>query len=162
MTITDSHLYFYGKSIYSNWHTVESVQFHDPLADLSFWNTEAAFIYYKAWFFRDLAIAAKAALAQDPAEVKALGRQVRHYNDKAWQAVRYGYMVWVNYLKFSQNPDWAKELKDTGNKTLVEGSPYDLVWGVGLFPHDPLILDEKNWRGQNLLGKALMEVRSML
>lgn len=166
MVTTETHVYFYGGTdIYSNWHKnsqSDVFQFHDPLADIGFHTTEAAFMYYKAWFFRDLAIAAKAATEKDPKEVKALGRQVRRYNDKAWQAVRYGYMVYVNYLKFSQNPEWAAELKATGNRILVEASPYDAVWGVLLDQYDPLILDAKNWKGQNLLGKALMEVRSML
>ena len=50
----------------------------------------------------------------------------------------------------------------TENRTIVEASPYDKIWGVGLLEDDPLILDEKNWKGLNLLGKALMEVRSKL
>ena len=117
-------------------------------------------MYQKAFFFRDLAIAAKAATEKDPKAVKELGRQVRRYNDKAWQTVRYGFMVYSNLLKFSQNPEWAAELKATGNRILVEASPYDKIWGIGCTVEEAAAGAE--WQGQNLLGKALMEVRGML
>jgi ribA/ribD-fused uncharacterized protein len=69
----------------------------------------------------------------------------------------------VNSLmaKFEQNSDLRKQLVEmTGNRVLVEASPVDKIWGVGLAADDDLILDEANWKGQNLLGKALMEVRN--
>ena len=61
----------------------------------------------------------------------------------------------ANYLKFTQNPSFKEELMRYKNHTFVEASPYDCIYGVGLHCSDDLILDEKNWRGQNLLGKAL-------
>jgi ribA/ribD-fused uncharacterized protein len=158
MKITSTHVYFYG-GIFSNWCSCE---YHDPLADLAFYNTEQNFMYYKAVVFHDLVTAAKIVKEKNPAEVKKYGRQVRNYNDKAWQALRYGYMVYVNYLKFSQNEELKKELLYTVDKILVEASPTDLVWGIGLAENDPSITDENMWRGTNLLGKALMEVRNMI
>jgi ribA/ribD-fused uncharacterized protein len=162
MITTLSHVYFYG-GLYSNWYAVrydDIYQFHDPLCDLGFHTTESHFMYQKAFFFRDLAIATKAAAERDPKAVKELGRQVRRYNDKAWQTVRYGFMVYSNYLKFSQNPEWAAELKGTESRILVEASPYDKIWGIGLSVNEAAAGAE--WQGQNLLGKALMEVRGML
>jgi len=73
-----------------------------------------------------------------------------------------GFMKYVNYLKFTQNLEFRNQLLETENRTLVEASPYDKIWGVGLEETNDLILDEKNWLGQNLLGKALMEVRELI
>ena len=70
--------------------------------------------------------------------------------------------IYVNYLKFSQNEIFKQKLLETGNRILVEASPVDKIWGVGLDENDENILDESKWKGQNLLGKALMEVRKML
>ena len=98
----------------------------------------------------------------NPKEVKKLGRLVKNYNDLIWDKVRLSNMVYVNYLKFSQNEDLKKELLDTGDKIMVEASPYDRIWGVGLDENNPLILDKANWNGLNLLGDALMEVRNKL
>lgn len=159
MKITDTHVYFWGGN-FSNWHPVT---FTDNINGIMEWkNTEQAFMYYKARFFGDETIARKICYHPDPKEVKALGRQVSGYNDLYWSFVRFGYMVYVNYLKFSQNSELKNELLSTDNRILVEASPYDRIWGVKLAQDDPLILDENNWRGQNLLGKALMEVRNKL
>ena len=70
-------------------------------------------------------------------------------------------IVWYgNYLKFSQHEDLRERLLATGDRILAEASPYDLIWGIGYRAKDDLALDQKNWRGQNLLGKILMSVRS--
>jgi len=71
-------------------------------------------------------------------------------------------MVDVNMDKFGSNPYLKDILLSTGNKTIVEASPFDTIWGIGLHWKDDKVLDEKNWNGQNLLGKALMEVRKRL
>ena len=69
----------------------------------------------------------------------------------------------VNVLKSKfQIPELKEALLRTGDRIIVEASPYDKIWGVGLEENDPRILNEKNWRGQNLLGKALIEVRQSL
>ena len=158
MHITDSHIYFYG-GIYSNWY-VKSRLLTDPLSGSVFDSTEQAFMWSKAIFFRDLQSAISIALQPDPREVKALGRQIEGYNDKAWNCVRLGYMTYVNYLKFSQNADLGKQLIETANRTLVEASPYDKIWGIGLSVEEAAA--GKTWNGQNLLGTALMDVRNML
>ena len=81
-----------------------------------------------------------------------------------WECVRYGFMVYANYLKYSQNPDLAQKLLSTKDKVLVEASPSDLVWGIGLGENQDISIldDEKNWRGRNLLGESLMRVRILL
>ncbi len=167
MKITNSHIYFYT-NCFSNWYSTKDIkiQFTDTITNLYWNNTEEAFMYYKAVFHGDFETAAKiiehAKHYRHPSGVKDLGRQVKNYNDKAWSCVRLGYMINVNYLKFSQNPEFKDLLLKTGDKILVEASPVDGVWGVKLAENNPLILDEKNWKGLNLLGVALIEVRKML
>jgi ribA/ribD-fused uncharacterized protein len=163
MKTTDTHVYFWrAEQCFSNWHRTVA-QFKDPVNDgLVFHSSEQAFIWWKAVFFQDHRVAGIVEKEADPALCKKLGREVKGYDDKAWTCVRLGYMTYVCWLKFSQNPDLAKQLLDTGDRVLVEASPYDKIWGVGLGEDDPLILDKANWRGTNLLGIALMQVRKML
>jgi ribA/ribD-fused uncharacterized protein len=99
---------------------------------------------------------------KDPRAHKALGRSIKNYDDVAWSNNRFQIMVDGLFGKFSQDANLRSLLLGTGNRVLVEASPLDTVWGVGLGEDDPLILNEKNWRGQNLLGNALMRVRTIL
>ena len=162
MKITDTHVYFYsGKEVFSNWYVTEK-QFTDYIENWTFDSTEQAFMYCKAQFFADQEKVEQILVQTDPRAVKELGRQVKGYDDKAWECVRLGFMTYVNYLKYSQNEEFKKLLLSTGNKILVEASPYDKIWGVGLGADDPLILDKKNWKGKNLLGVSLMKVRELI
>lgn len=158
MKRTDTHVYFYG-GIFSNWY---GCQFKEPIYNNEFVNSEQIFMFFKAIFFCDTEIAMDILKEADPANVKQLGRLVKGFDPKIWSMVSYGYMVYANYLKYSQNEDLKMGLIDTGDRILVEASPVDGIWGIKLRYDDPLILDEKNWQGQNLLGKALMEVRKLL
>ncbi len=160
----DNYLFFYGgkDGIYSNWYKSE---FSDPLKGFKFSTSEQAFMWYKADFFWDLE--AKSSLQNlnlHPKEAKEIGRGIKRYNETLWKTVRFGYMVYVNYLKFSQDENLKKQLLETKGLTLVEASPYDNVWGIGLGLDTPDYILElpDNWKGQNLLGKALMEVRDLL
>lgn len=158
MKITDTHVYFW-RGIYSNWYLC---QFIDPISGRTFSSTEQAFMYYKAKTFGDDARAELVMQALTPKEAKDIGREVAGYDEKTWSNIRMSVMIHVNYLKFDQNHDIFTELMATEDKILVEASPYDLIWGVGLGEEDSLILDQNNWRGANLLGKALMQVRKSL
>lgn len=165
MITTESHVYFYsGKEIYSNWHRTQN-QFRDPITGLIFQTSEAHFMWSKADFFKDLSVRDTinshiSGSMDDPAQVKNMGRRIQGYNDKAWEAVRTGFMVYACYLKFSQNPEWAKQLKDTGDRILVEASPVDRIWGIGITVEQAAA--GQPWDGRNLLGKTLTKVRKML
>lgn len=98
--------------------------------------------------------------ARSPAECKALGRSVSEYKDAVWKKLRYNAMRFNLIAKFAQNQNLKDKLLATGDNILVEASPTDCVWGVGLRENDPRIRNPKQWRGQNLLGKCLMEVRA--
>lgn len=116
----------------------------------------------KARLFGDEATRAKILASDSPREHKALGRQVRGFVSETWDRECLGIVVRGNLAKFSQNPDMLAALLATGDKLLVEASPLDKIWGVGLRADDPQIHDRARWRGQNLLGEALMRVRAEL
>lgn len=156
MTTTDTHAYFWSGP-FSNW---ERCLIRDPYLDVHCGSSEQHYMYQKALFFGDDAACSRIAKELNPARAKELGRGVRGYDDKAWQCVRLGLMTWSCYLKYSQNEGLKKILLDTGDRVLVEASPLDPIWGIGIGEEDAAA--GKEWRGQNLLGKALMDVRAML
>lgn len=95
-------------------------------------------------------------------EYKALGREVQFFNAAAWDYAKYNIVLQGNLAKFSQNPELFAFLDSTGDSVLVEGSPYDDIWGVKLGIDDPRIKNPNEWQGENLLGFALMETRDIL
>lgn len=116
----------------------------------------------KARLFGDEAIRSEILATEDPRRHKALGRKVRGFDSQLWQAERLGIVVRGNRAKFAQNPAMLTVLANTRGKRLVEASPYDRVWGIGLRADDPRARDPARWRGTNLLGQALEQVRDEL
>ena len=100
--------------------------------------------------------------ATDPKQMKALGRKVKNFKEKIWLKLRYSVVLNGNYLKFAQNKDMRDILLSTGDKILVEASPLDIIWGIGYSKNNAEAAIPQNWRGSNLLGFALMEVRDDL
>lgn len=98
----------------------------------------------------------------DPSEAKKQGRLVKGFDPIKWDEVKYDLVVEGNVLKFTQNPDMNKKLLDTEDKVLVEASPYDKIWGIGMASIDVDAKNPAKWRGENLLGYALMEVRDIM
>lgn len=97
-----------------------------------------------------------------PAEAKKLGRAVRNFDQLIWEANAYKLVVDGNYHKFSQHNNLKNFLLQTGNVIIVEASPVDNIWGIGLPPDNKLVNNPLKWKGTNLLGFALMEVRDKL
>ena len=116
----------------------------------------------KAKLFGDAEIALKIIAANNPGEAKKLGRLVKNYNEEIWLQHRFDIVVKANTLKFSQNDELKEFLLNTGSKILVEASPVDNIWGIGLASDNPSIENPNLWKGLNLLGYALMEVRERL
>ena len=100
--------------------------------------------------------------AGTPATAKATGRKVRGFSEERWAAARYDVVVAGNLAKFAQNDDLGRFLERTRPRVLVEASPLDRVWGIGLAEDDRRATSPSRWRGLNLLGFALMEVRDRL
>jgi ribA/ribD-fused uncharacterized protein len=113
----------------------------------------------KAALFGDEATRAQVLQAPNPGAAKALGRQVRGFDDAAWLENRFSIVIRANEAKFSQNAQLGLFLKQTGSRVLVEASPVDRIWGVGLAQNDEKVNNPNLWRGLNLLGFALMQVR---
>lgn len=116
----------------------------------------------KAKLFGDHANHHKIVCAHNPGEAKALGREVRDFDEDIWVKNRFNIVVLGNLLKFSQNKDLGNFLLGTNDRVLVEASPVDKIWGVGLAADNKNIENPNLWRGINLLGFALMEVRDQL
>lgn len=116
----------------------------------------------KARLFGDHDALADVLASHDPKQAKAIGRRVRGFDGAAWDAHKNALVAEGNGHKFRQNPEMRAYLLSTGDAVLVEASPYDRVWGIGLSAKKPEARDPLKWRGQNLLGFALMHARATL
>ncbi|MDQ3370884.1 MAG: NADAR family protein [Myxococcota bacterium] len=128
----------------------------------SFTCAEQYMMHGKALLFADAAMAEKILAADHPRQHKALGRKVKNFDDTVWRRERLGIVKAGNRAKFTQDPALLALLLATRNTTLVEASPYDKIWGIGLAATDARASDPAQWKGQNLLGKVLTELRDEL
>ncbi|CAL9550452.1 NADAR family protein [Streptomyces sp. enrichment culture] len=146
-----------GASCLSQWwpspFTVDGVRY----ATAEHWMMAA-----KARLFGDAEAERRAVEAASPAQAKRVGRLVRGFDDAVWERERYGIVVAGSLHKFGQNPELGGFLLGTGRRVLVEASPVDRVWGIGLAADDERAQDPARWRGLNLLGFALMDAREEL
>ncbi|MDO9457025.1 NADAR family protein [Nocardioides sp.] len=117
---------------------------------------------HKAWLFDDPSTASRILEARSPAQAKDLGRRVARFDDAVWVEHRHGIVRQASLAKFGAHADLAAYLLGTRDRVLVEASPVDRVWGVGLASDDERIDTPSRWRGLNLLGFALMEARGVL
>ncbi|MEU0130439.1 NADAR family protein [Streptomyces sp. NPDC006289] len=146
-----------GKSCLSQWwpspFTVGSVTY----ASAEHWMMAG-----KARLFGDVAAERSAVAADSPAAAKKAGRLVEGFDDEVWTRERFALVVEGSVHKFGQDPALRAYLLGTGDRVLVEASPLDRIWGIGLAVDDPRTTEPASWRGLNLLGFALMEARTRL
>ncbi|GAA0478023.1 NADAR family protein [Streptomyces sp. NPDC046215] len=116
----------------------------------------------KARLFDDAEAEARALAATHPKQAKDAGRSVRGFDDATWRRHRFELVVEGSVHKFGQDAGLRDYLLGTGDRVLVEASPLDRVWGIGLAADDERAQDPARWRGENLLGFALMEARQRL
>lgn len=116
----------------------------------------------KARLFGDGEIRKEILKCSDPKQIKGLGRKVKGFDQKVWDRFKYAIVLSGNWCKFSQNRALRKFLLSTGDSVLAEASPYDNIWGIRLPASSSEAQDPMKWRGHNLLGFALMEVRDEL
>lgn len=116
----------------------------------------------KAFIFENAEIRSQIMQSDAPKEIKALGRKVKNFREVVWNQKRHSVVLNGNFAKFFQTPALKSFLLGTQSKVLVEVSPYDTLWGIGLAQNAPRASDPRTWRGLNLLGFALMEVRDEL
>lgn len=158
-------LFFWGhtvkdeitKSCFSQWFPI---QFEEK--GTVYKTAEHYMMAGKAKLFNDHEILQEVLKSETPNQAKSLGRKVKNFDPKLWDEHKYEIVKRANLLKFSQNPKFENFLLSTDDKILVEASPYDKIWGIGMLETDTRANDPKLWDGENLLGFALMEVRDEL
>jgi ribA/ribD-fused uncharacterized protein len=148
-------LFWHGP--FSQWHPSEF-----KVDGITYNCAEQYMMAEKARLFGDSKSRGKIMKSNSPREQKALGRQVSNFDKGKWESVAREIVFKGNMAKFSQNKDLKEKLLATGDKTLVEASPYDKVWGIGLSANDPNATKPGNWKGTNWLGEVLMRVRKEL
>ena len=129
---------------------------------IRFSSVEQYMMYKKAVCFGDSETAKTIMQTENVAEIKALGREVKMYDENVWNGVRQIVVYEGLKAKFLQNEDLRKRLLGTGKAILAECAVNDTIWGTGLSMKDPLRQDTSKWRGKNLLGYTLMMVRAIL
>ena len=141
----------------SNWYPSKFTY-----SDRLFSSMEQYMMYRKAVCFNDETIAAEILRTDDVAAIKALGRQVSGYDDNVWNGIRQIAIYEGLLSKFSQDEELKQQLLATGDAVLAECAVRDRIWGIGLSMTDTNRFDRSKWKGQNLLGYALMMVRDKL
>ena len=130
--------------------------------NIKYFCAEQYMMSQKALLFNDLDTYNKIMNSQHQNECKKLGREIKNFDHEKWDKNKFDIVTTGNIHKFQQNEQLKNYLLSTNKKILVEASPYDKIWGIGMAETDKNILDESKWKGSNLLGKALMKVRDIL
>jgi ribA/ribD-fused uncharacterized protein len=146
-----------GKFVFSQWYPSSFV-----VDGVEYKTAEHWMMAQKAFLFDDVEIAGRILRADKPGEVKELGRQIRGFDEVVWSEWRYDIVRTGNIHKFNQDSRLRDYLVGTADRILVEASPVDQIWGIGLNQDFSMIDNPYTWNGLNLLGFALMEVRDFL
>jgi ribA/ribD-fused uncharacterized protein len=146
-----------SKSCFSQWWQIPFT-----IDGITYLTAEHWMMASKAKLFGDLLMLEKMLTTSSPADVKQLGRKVKDFDPALWEIHKYSIGVEGNLRKFAQHPALKTFLLNTAESILVEASPADTVWGIGMTAEDPKATDPSSWRGENLLGYALMDVRDTL
>ena len=128
--------------------------------EITFSSMEQYMMYKKAILFQDYQTAEKILSTDDVAEIKALGRMVQHFDEEIWREKRVSIVHKGVLQKFLQNPELAEKLLETGEQMIAECAVKDKIWGIGLSMGDEERFCVDKWKGQNLLGQILMQVRA--
>lgn len=155
------HTFWHGSL--SQWAAQPFLVYNSELGKIErFPTAEHYMMAQKAVMFKDIKMRDKIMSARTPKEAKELGRLVSNFDEYQWNRLGVKVVRMGNVLRGMQNEHFRKELLSTGDKILIEASPYDRIWGVGLDSFAPAILQPTQWPGQNRLGFILMEVRDIL
>lgn len=159
MKVTDKHVFFYSwKDMFSN-HFRHKQPFALPRHEregVKFYTGENMMMYEKAMLFGDVQKAQEICAAWNPQKAKMLGREVKGFSEGLWEESRENIVESVCYARLVFDTDLRKAaiVHRLKGRSFVEASERDRVWGVGLHESHPMIDDERNWLGLNLLGKA--------
>ncbi|BFZ16798.1 hypothetical protein BsWGS_19837 [Bradybaena similaris] len=154
----ESYFFFYGnKSPFSQHYPVKF-----SVDGVVYNCAEQYMMYSKAALFKDEGMKQKIMSTDDPVKQKKFGRQVQNFEKDVWNKAAVEVVKTASKAKFDQNEELRKQLFGTYPKVLVEASPRDRIWGIGLGASNPKALNKANWRGRNKLGYTLTEVRNEL
>jgi ribA/ribD-fused uncharacterized protein len=129
---------------------------------ISYSSAEQFMMAGKARLFGDSEVLDQILQNADPGKIKSLGRRVRGFEEGAWNGARFDIVTRGNVAKFGQDGALKKYLLASAPAVIVEASPLDTIWGIGLGANNPEARDPRTWRGSNLLGFALMRARDEL
>lgn len=155
--ITKDNFHFFWGGKLSNWYPC-----HFQVAGVWYNCVEQQMMAKKAIKFKDINKYNRIMESKLPSEQKKLGRRVKNFDQDEWSRASRNVVYEGCYAKFSQSEELKVHLLDTGDRILVEASPYDCIWGIGLSMDDPKATDPAQWRGENWLGETLMKVRAYL
>ncbi|MGG5505570.1 MULTISPECIES: NADAR family protein [unclassified Myroides] len=151
------HFFYRQEDFMSQWYLKSFC-----IEEITFNCVEQFIMYKKAMLFGDNTIANKILKEQHPGNQKRLGRLVKNFRSNIWEKSRFEISYEGNYAKFNQNQDLCSLLLETRDKIIAEASPTDLIWGIGYGMENENKYCIYKWRGKNLLGKVLMQVREDL
>jgi ribA/ribD-fused uncharacterized protein len=154
---TSQHTGGVGKECLSQWYPASFA-----VDGQTFATAEHFMMAGKAQLFGDTETYERILVAPTPGAAKDLGRRVRGFDDERWKAICMEIVIRGNLEKFRQNVPLRDFLLGTNNRVLVEASPVDRIWGIGLAADDPRATHPELWEGPNLLGFALMAARQQL
>lgn len=152
----EDFVFFWGGT-FSQWAPSDFV-----IDGIKYVTAEQYMMAKKALVFKDQEAYEEIMASKNPRDQKAIGRRVKNFNPDVWSVISREVVYQGNYAKFSQNPKMREELMATGDLEIVEASPYDKIWGIGLRESDPKAWDKSTWEGTNWLGIEIMRVRQKL
>ncbi len=146
-----------GKGCFSQWWESEFV-----IDNIKYKTAEHYMMAEKARLFQDEEVLEEILVSEHPYDAKKLGRKVKNFDPAIWDEHKFEIVVRGNHAKFSQQEELQTFLLNTGDRVLVEASPRDRIWGIGMGQSNEKAMNPNLWRGHNLLGYVLMEVRDQL
>ncbi|SEC82529.1 hypothetical protein SAMN04489761_3691 [Tenacibaculum sp. MAR_2009_124] len=146
-----------GKSCFSQWWKASF-----EIDGVTYPTAEHYMMAGKARLFKDDEILQEILKVTHPNDVKKLGRKVKNFTPDLWDQHKFNVVMQANRAKFSQNSELKKFLLNTKDRIIVEASPLDPIWGIGMAADHPDVTNPSLWKGHNLLGYALMEVRDQI
>ena len=162
---TGTHVFFYGHkpnnlgvNVFSQWYMIN---FSEKIKGKKWTYTSAEqyMMAQKALLFGDEHYFTEIMATNDPKKIKQYGRLIKNFDPDVWDEHKFEIVVQGNRLKFGQNPELMERLMKTKKKIIVEASPFDKIWGIGITAAEAIKIPENKWPGENLLGKALMTIR---
>ena len=130
--------------------------------DHQYSSVEQYLSYRKAILFDERGLADQCLQTNDPKTQKHKVSKLKKYNFEAWNKHAAEILQPVLMSKFSQNEHLTASLLATGSTEIAEASAYDSLFGIGLSLNSPDAVVKAKWKGSNIQGAALTQVRDSI